>query len=497
MVKSCALLFWSAVGGAEAGRTGCNDWTCKGASEYVLPMDHPLLAPKQDAVAEQVHLIGGSPGKAGVVWAGALFADPETVGVEHCERDGNTESCVEGTEKFVAAEGPWIYDAMDGIYREEFDGTICPDYKAGNEKCFYTSPPHFSAALDGLSLQAKNYLYRIRGETAWRSFRTPPAVGQPVNFGVIADLGQYNDSVATMDSAEALLDNGLIDTILFGGDLAYANGVGMRWDSYGRLQEKLFSKVLTAYVGGNHEIEKGMENWIHYTNRYPAMHLKKDSRSPSDLFYSFDVGLAHVVMLCSYCPTEPGSVQHDWLNYDLARVDRSLTPWLIGVWHSPWYNSNTKHVMKETEVMRSNLEDIFQEAGMDIVFNGHNHAYERTGPIYKNVTMECGGITYIMVGDAGGASPEDKTQNGAPAFEHNGASVPWITPETPKPPMYDQPDWSKVRSFEWGFGGFEIHNASHAEWNWYNSYDSEHAVKDNVVLVHKSHKSECLGGTVV
>jgi len=60
--------------------------------------------------------------------------------------------------------------------------------------------------------------------------------------------------------------------------------------------------------------------------------------------------------------------------------------------------------------------------------------------------------------------------------------------------MYDQPEWSMVRSYEWGFGGFQIFNASHAQWRWYNSFDSEHAVKDNVTLVHKSY---ACGGTVV
>lgn len=486
MVQFRTLLFCSAVGSTESGRTGCNNHSCKGASEHILPLSHPLLAPKQDAVAEQVHLIGGSPGKAGVVWTGSLFSEPGTVGVDYCERSGTAETCVDGTEKFVVAEGPWIYDAMDGIYRIDYDGEACPDYKDG-EHCFYTSPPHYSAQLDDLRPEQTKYLYKIRGEINWRSFTSTPALGQPVNFGVVADLGQYNDSVATMDGLDYNLQNGRVDAILFGGDLAYANGVGKRWDAYGRLQERLFSKVPTAYVGGNHEIEKGMENWIHYTNRYPSMHLKIDSRSPSDLFYSFEVGLAHVVMLCSYCPTEPGSAQYDWINYDLAQVDRSVTPWLIGVWHSPWYNSNCKHTMHETDDMRGHLEDILHDAGMDIVFSGHNHAYERTAPIYKNVTNECEGITYIMVGDAGGASPDDKDQNGAPADEHNGMSVPFITPENPRPPMYDQPEWSMVRALEWGFGGFQIFNASHAEWTWYNSYDSEHAVKDSVTLVHKSY----------
>lgn len=449
------------------------------------------MTKKEDAVAEQVHLIGGSPGKAGVVWTGPLFADPGSQGVEYCKR-GDDGAC-EGNTAFVAAEGPWIYDAMDGIYREDYDGELCPDYKDG-EHCFYTSPPHYSALLEDLSSEATTYLYRIRGETAWRSFRSTPAVGQPVSFGVIADLGSFTDSVATMNGANYQLENGRIDTILLPGDLAYANGVGLRWDAYGRLQEQLFSKVLTAYVGGNHEIEKGMENWIHFTNRYPSMHLKRDSRSPSDLFYSFDVGMAHVIMLCSYCPTEPGSAQYDWLAYDLSRLDRSVTPWVIGSWHSPWYTSNHKHIMKETGDMRAHLEDMLHDAGMDIALNGHNHAYERTNPIYKNVTDFCGGSVYITVGDAGGASPGDKDENGAPPEENNGVSKPWISPEHPRPPMYGQPEWSQFRSFEWGFGLFTIHNTTHAEWEWFNSYDTEHAVKDRVSIVHKS---QCQGKTIV
>lgn len=489
---SAALLF---LYGVEAGRTGCNSFACKGASEHVLPLDHPLLAPKTDAVAEQVHLIGGSPGKAGVVWTGQAvwtfpLPDPANTGVDYCERNGNTQTCVEGSEKFAVADGPWAYNAMDGIYRVDFDGEDCPDYKHdGGEHCEYSSPPHYKAQLD-LKPQQTDYLYKIRGETAWRNFKSTPALGQPVRFGVMSDLGQYNDSKATLDAADYLLQRGMIDTMLFGGDISYANGIGIRWDSYGRFSEKFFSSVQTAYVGGNHEIEKAMENWVHYSNRYPAMHLKADSRSPSDLFYSFDVGLAHVVMLCSFCPTEPGSAQHEWMKYDLSQVDKSVTPWLVGVWHSPWYNSNCKHPMTETEDMRAHLEDHVHDAGFDIIFSGHNHAYERTAPIYKNVTNPEGTI-YIMVGDAGGASPGDKDEtffpDKAPEEEHNGMSLPFITPENPKPPMYDQPEWSLVRAAEWGFGGFQIFNASHAEWTWYNSYDSEHAVKDSVTLVHKSY----------
>lgn len=468
----------SMVGGALAGETRCNDFACRlSFNSSLLPLTHHLLAPKDGAVAEQVHLIGGSPGKMGVVWVGPLLAEPGSQGVESCiNTDSSVAACSDGI-KFWKASSPWSYSSLDGDERDEFyhKHDNCPDNYKG-DVCIYNSPVHYSALIEDLSSGA-SVLYRIKGEGEWRSFRAPPAVGEPVDIGLIADLGQYDDSVATMTSAEALLQRGEIDTMLFPGDLSYANGIGARWDSYGRMQEQLFSKVPTAYVGGNHEFAKGQENWIHYTNRYPAMFLKEDSGSPSEMFYSFDVGLAHVVMLCSYCPSGPGSPQRVWLDMDLARVDRATTSWLIGAWHAPWYTSNSKHPMRETQDMLGNLEDVIHEAGFDVIFHGHVHGYERTKPIYKNATADCGGTVYITIGDAGGSSPGSKEK------DSHGFSVPWITPENPIPPMYDQPEWSVLRSFEWGHGQLRLHDASRAEWNWYMSYGNSTA-SDHLEFTH-------------
>ena len=54
----------------------------------------------------------------------------------------------------------------------------------------------------------------------------------------------------------------------------------------------------TAHAGGNHEVSNGNENWLAYSRRYPNAHL--DSGSASFLWYSFEAGPAHVVVLCSY-----------------------------------------------------------------------------------------------------------------------------------------------------------------------------------------------------
>lgn len=62
--------------------------------------------------------------------------------------------------------------------------------------------------------------------------------------------------------------------------------------------------------------------------------------------------------------------QYEWLKKDLAKVNRSVTPWLVASWHPPWYSSYTAHY-REAECMKEALEELLYSYGTDIVFNGH------------------------------------------------------------------------------------------------------------------------------
>lgn len=102
----------------------------------------------------------------------------------------------------------------------------------------------------------------------------------------------------------------------------------------------------------------------------------QESKSTSNLYYSFDVVGAHVIMLGSYTDFDSKSDQYKWLQADLASVDRAETPWVFALIHAPWYNSNSAH-KGEGESMRVAIEEILYKARVDVVFAGHVHAYER------------------------------------------------------------------------------------------------------------------------
>jgi Calcineurin-like phosphoesterase len=123
-------------------------------------------------------------------------------------------------------------------------------------------------------------------------------------------------------------------------------------------------------------------------------------------FFSFDTGMVHLIFLNPYSPSNVTSPQYQFLVSDLQKVNRKVTPWVIVVMHSPWYNSNRVHYLEwQTVDMRQNLEDIFYQYKVNVVFSGHVHAYERTHPVYNDI-VRTDGVVYITIGDGGNREGE-------------------------------------------------------------------------------------------
>ncbi|KAM5563074.1 hypothetical protein ABKV19_017989 [Rosa sericea] len=260
----------------------------------------------------------------------------------------------------------------------------------------YTSGIIHHVRLTGLKPNTK-YFYRcgdpsIPAMSEIYHFKTMPVPGPksyPKRIAIVGDLGLTYNTTTTISH----LTSNDPDLMLLIGDVTYANlyltnGTGSdcysctfgdtpihetyqpRWDYWGRFMQNLVSRVPIMVVEGNHEVEEQVENktFVAYSSRFAFPSAESGSSSP--MYYSFNTGGIHFIMLGAYTLFDKSSEQYRWLEQDLAKVDRSTTPWLVATWHPPWYSTYVAHY-REAECMRLEMEELLYSYGVDLVFTGH------------------------------------------------------------------------------------------------------------------------------
>src|SRR5258707_8963943 len=141
---------------------------------------------------------------------------------------------------------------------------------------------------------------------------------------------------------------------------------------------------------------------------YKASTLTDSGKGPKQQIdhesnYSFDYGSAHFVFLDANphlfdgvldgpavdaapqqtFPPYP-SVLRDWLIHDL---DSSAQPWKFVVFHQPAFSSGNATVRNNQ--MRA-VAKFLEDHGVNMVFNGHEHNYQRTVPVRANANVAAG-----------------------------------------------------------------------------------------------------------
>jgi chitodextrinase len=148
-------------------------------------------------------------------------------------------------------------------------------------------------------------------------------------------------------------------------------------------------KSITHPATGNHEWEDNLNGYKSYfgAQAYPQ----------GKPYYSWEAGDFHFVSFDSNKLYETGSdsTQIDWLKADLAANTKAC---VVGYWHHPRFNSGE---YGDKSVM-SPLWNAFADAKADIVFNGHDHHYERLAPLNKSGQVDqANGMRAAIVGIGG------------------------------------------------------------------------------------------------
>lgn len=205
-----------------------------------------------------------------------------------------------------------------------------------------------------------------------------------------------------------------------------------------------------------------------YRNRFTMPNFDQSE----NLFFSYDIGNTHWISYDTevyfvyeaseghggvgrnFGPyPEIALLQYQFIEADLkAAVLNSNIDWIIAYGHRPMYcsDSDDEDCLSLAD-WKTDLEDLFFKYGVDVIFEAHQHSYERLWPTYNSIVL-------------------NGTEDVNNAYYHPGAPIHLVSGAAGCDENLDIFDdgglgeWSAFRNSSYGVGHFDVINASHALW---------------------------------
>lgn len=351
----------------------------------------------------------------GTLLISSLAAFAQTVLVAPYVQPGNGTS-LEGKDVKVIA---WLTDQKPGEFTVEFGAARQLDQTAPPVRVALALSPKqqyfkYAATLTELPFNAEiSYRVRLAGKLVREgTFLTRKTADQTITFAVVGDTadGKADSKVIAHQMWLAKPEFALIV-----GDIVYSRGlVGEYmtnfWPVYNDVAMPgpksgaplMWSTPIYAVLG-NHDI--GATNLTRYPDGFGAFYFfhpplngpraatlatpvggppeqvaafkaAAGDAYPSLGIYSFDNGPAHFVCLDGNRQVHPADpALTAWLERDLSL---SKAVWKFVFFHQPGFHSSSNHY---TEQKMRLLSPLFEKHGVDVVFAGHVHNYQRSKPL--------------------------------------------------------------------------------------------------------------------
>ncbi len=285
----------------------------------------------------------------------------------------------------VPQKGPylvWVQDQL--VVRAQASGLKAPqlEWRAGG------APHNRSMKLLNNSLCEGRFpagtipeAYRIVDgdrHTTWHSLALPPRHISKLRFAAYGDnrSGYASSTIHRQILKQLSLEKPAF--VLNTGDLVYRGNNESHWDTYFADGKGVFDVLPQFPVMGNHD-----KSW---SDRFGQLFpMGGGDRN----YYAFRYGPAYFIALDTTVAYRGGSEQHTFLKKQLEQW-RDKSPIII-TFHHPPFNGG-KH--SPTRKVIEHLVPLFEDYGVDLVLAGHDHNYQRIGPI--------NGVTYIITGGGGG-----------------------------------------------------------------------------------------------
>jgi hypothetical protein len=208
-------------------------------------------------------------------------------------------------------------------------------------------------------------------------------------------------------------------------------------------------------------------------------------------WWSYDVGLFHLVGMSTEHDFSVGSPQYSWLKADLAAVNRTLTPWVVFSGHRSMYVDSDRccHVGNAAQCtaaglpcqpgsdvtvmtsLQTNIEPLLYQYRVNLAFAGHFHDVERQTAVYKNEVVQAA------------VAQEDAEGNTWWVHRDPQATVWMVVGSAGNGPLFASINYTWSERYwdrMFGYALVSAVNATHLEWKFINSADS--SVVDRMVI---------------
>lgn len=229
----------------------------------------------------------------------------------------------------------------------------------------------------------RRYAYVVRagaGVLASGRFRAAPAGPATFSFAVVGDFGSGNANEAAVAS---LIASWRPDFVLTLGDNAYPEGSAalLDRDIFGPYAAVMRESAWFPALGNHDVLADDGEPEL------AAFHSLGAER-----WYRFTWGNAAVVVLDSDSSVAPGSPQLRFARRALARS----SCFRFAAWHHPPWEPPGASI---SPGLRRTIVPLVERDGVQVVFDGHLHAYARSRPRH--------GVLYVAVGTGGADLSDD------------------------------------------------------------------------------------------
>lgn len=333
----------------------------------------PEPAPPPRQVSPPSFQPGPAPDRIVLTWNG----DPATTQAVTWRTDTSVPGGV--AQLAEATAGP-TFDPAWG--KSRYDAKNVPTVPAATRelKAATVAAHYHTAAFTGLRPKTR-YVYRVGDGTTWSEwfqFETASTHPEPFGFIYFGDAQNALKSQWSRVVRGAYSDMPKAKFILHAGDLVNSGGNDGEWGEWHYAAGWINGMVPTVATPGNHEYSGKTGLTAHWRPQFALP--ENGPPGLEETCYFLDYQGVRVVSLNS---NEKLPEQAAWLDEVLTNRPASVR-WTVLTFHHPVYSTAKG---RDNKALREAWRPVIDKHGVDLVLQGHDHTYGRSGLMREDNTL--------------------------------------------------------------------------------------------------------------